>query len=198
MTLSERKKSLRKEKIALRRSISADKRALADRQICRRILQLPCMQQVPALVSFVSDGSEPDLSPVMQQCLDQGRPLCLPRFSDAARYEIVVAESLHFSVMKAGIPQPGPSAQVAPEALLRDSVWLVPGVAFDEHGGRLGRGKGVYDRLLASGAGFTIGVFYECQKTDSLPLEVHDRLLNLIVTEDAVYGPFAGEKDRKG
>ena len=63
---------------------------------------------------------------------------------------------------------------------------LIPGVAFDENCGRLGRGKGVYDRLLESSRGFRAGIFYQCQKTVDLPMEDHDCVLDLIVTEEQV------------
>ncbi len=192
MTPAEWKKSLRNEKKALRRSISADERYQADRKICETILSLPQVESFSSLVSFVSDGSEPDLTSVMQRFLKKDRLLCLPRFITPEQYGIVIADNLHLTAEKWGIPEPGPEAREASPEILRNALWLVPGVAFDEHGGRLGRGKGIYDRLLASsGAGFTIGVFYECQKCGFLPLEEHDRPLDMIVTEKAVYGPFS-------
>ena len=71
--------------------------------------------------------------------------------------------------------------------LFRSALWLIPGVAFDEQCGRLGRGKGIYDRFLARAGGTAVGIFYDCQKTAALPMESHDRPLALIVTESALY-----------
>lgn len=59
---------------------------------------------------------------------------------------------------------------------------VVPGVAFDRQGNRLGRGKGFYDRLLASTGATTVGVGYEFQMVDELPVEPHDVPLNMVIT----------------
>jgi 5-formyltetrahydrofolate cyclo-ligase len=59
---------------------------------------------------------------------------------------------------------------------------LVPGVAFDLHGRRLGRGKGFYDQLLATVRGTTIGAAFEQQVVREVPVEPHDVYLNCILT----------------
>ena len=59
---------------------------------------------------------------------------------------------------------------------------LVPGVAFDLHGRRLGRGKGFYDQLLAAVRGTTCGVAFEQQMVREVPVEPHDIHLNSILT----------------
>ncbi len=188
---SDWKKQLRKEKIAQRRSIGAEERFSADQKICETILAMPGIANFDTLAAFVTDGSEPDLRPVMTWALEQGKTLCLPRFLDHDHYEIVKVENLCFSAEKWGIPEPGPEAEIVPAEQLRNALWLVPGVAFDKHGGRLGRGKGIYDRILSLGTGLTIGVFYECQKTDRLPVEAHDQFMDLIVTEAGIYDDFS-------
>lgn len=62
-------------------------------------------------------------------------------------------------------------------------VIVVPGVAFDRKGHRLGRGKGFYDRLLASAKATKIGIGYEFQLVDELPSESHDIPMDIIITE---------------
>ena len=77
------------------------------------------------------------------------------------------------------------SERVTPE---QDWLWLVPGVAFDGFGTRLGRGGGFYDRLLAAGFGHIIGVFRQVQfHAGQLPCEAHDRKLDSAVTEIQTY-----------
>lgn len=63
---------------------------------------------------------------------------------------------------------------------------IVPGVAFDRHGNRMGRGKGYYDRLLSYGQLRTIGVGHDCQLLESIPCEHHDRPLDYIVTPTSI------------
>ncbi len=62
-------------------------------------------------------------------------------------------------------------------------VCLVPLLAFDEAGGRLGHGKGYYDRFLSGFSGLKVGLGFECQRAAALPLEPHDHKLDLMVTE---------------
>lgn len=62
-------------------------------------------------------------------------------------------------------------------------VIIVPGVAFDRNGNRLGRGKGFYDRLLCSARATKIGVGYEFQLVDALPAEEHDIKMDMVITE---------------
>jgi 5-formyltetrahydrofolate cyclo-ligase len=60
----------------------------------------------------------------------------------------------------------------------------------------LGRGKGVYDRLLSGGCGLSIGVFYECQKCESLPVEGHDLGLDMIATEAGLRDLSVKEREK--
>lgn len=62
-------------------------------------------------------------------------------------------------------------------------VIVIPGVAFDRSGRRLGRGKGFYDRLLANARAMKIGVGYEFQLVDELPSEPHDVPMDMVITE---------------
>lgn len=63
---------------------------------------------------------------------------------------------------------------------------IVPAVAFDRRGNRLGRGKGFYDRLLRSTKATTIGVGYDFQLTDELPVEAHDIPMDGVITQSTV------------
>jgi 5-formyltetrahydrofolate cyclo-ligase len=77
-----------------------------------------------------------------------------------------------------------PVESCAAVAKERISVCLVPLLAFDGLGGRLGHGKGFYDRFLQGFAGLKVGVAFECQLSlEPLPVESHDQRLDLVVTE---------------
>lgn len=66
-------------------------------------------------------------------------------------------------------------------------VMIIPGVAFDARGNRLGRGGGYYDRLLAAFDGFTAGVAFAFQLVPCVPTEPHDRSVQVVVTETNSY-----------
>ena len=182
------KRAVRREKIALRRAMSAELRSVADEAINWRLLEIVRTEKPSGLVAYVSDGTEPDLTPVLQYALRTGITLCLPRFEQDGSYSIVTVRSLDFPVSHWGIPEPSADAPAAPPELLAEALWLVPGVAFDPACRRLGRGKGVYDRLLARGAGKTIGIFYELQRCEELPHEPADQPVGRVVTESGVFG----------
>ena len=188
VSLHDRKRAIRREKIALRRAMSAELRPRSDAAINRRLLEIVRTEKPSGLVAYVSDGTEPDLAPVLQYALQAGIVLCLPRFEQDGSYSIVMVRSLDFPVSHWGIPEPSADAPAAPPELLAEALWLVPGVAFDSACRRLGRGKGVYDRLLARGTGKTIGIFYELQRCEELPHEPTDQPVGRVVTEAGVFG----------
>lgn len=79
----------------------------------------------------------------------------------------------------------------------KDAEALVPGVmfcpllGFSAKGGRLGYGAGFYDRWLAANRpALAVGLAWDCQLVDDLPLEAHDVPLDMIVTPTRIYGPF--------
>ena len=182
------KKAVRREKIALRRAMPAEIRSRADEAINRRLLEIVRTEKPSAVVAYVSDGTEPDLTPVLQHALRESITLCLPRFAQDGSYSIVTVRSLDFPASPWGIPEPSADAPAASPDVLAEALWLVPGVAFDRACRRLGRGKGVYDRLLAHGAGKTIGIFYELQRCEELPHEPTDQPVGRVVTEAGVFG----------
>ncbi len=167
--------------------MSAEARSTADHAIRKNLESLPELGEFNILVAYASDGTEPDLSGIMKRFLDAGRTVALPRFRSTTCYEIAkIAGWKDLSGKKWGIPEPGPEAQPCTPDELRNSLWLVPGVAFDGECRRLGRGGGIYDRLLSGGAGCVIGVFYECQNCGALPSDSHDVPLDLVVTETRI------------
>ena len=188
VSLHDLKKAVRREKIALRRAMPSEVRSAADGAINARLLDIVRTEKPSGLVAYVSDGTEPDLAPVMRYALQAGITLCLPRFEQSGAYSIVTVRSLDFPVSHWGIPEPSADAPAAPPELLAEALWLVPGVAFDPACRRLGRGKGVYDRLLARGTGKTIGIFYELQRCAELPCEPTDQPVGRVVTESGVFG----------
>lgn len=184
------KQAVRSEKLAQRRALTPAFRAGSGARICKRLSDLLSpFSGFDTIVGYLPDGTEPDLTPLLREFLAAGKRLCLPRFRSAECYDLAVTESLDDCVKRVfGIPEPPQSAESIPPKRLQNAVWLVPGVAFDASCARLGRGKGIYDRLLAEcGDTISIGIFYECQKCDPVPVSPDDRFLSAVVTEERVY-----------
>ena len=181
--ISALKKRIRRDCLYLRSSLSAHERAEADLLINHILVSHFDPASYSCVCAYVSDGTEVDVTPLMKRCLELGVPLALPRFKSRGEYEFVLSGDLSFVSGRYCIPEPPESAERAPESLLRDALFIVPGVAFDSERHRLGRGAGVYDRVLAGYGRCSAGVFYECQKCRALPVEEHDRSLDAVVTE---------------
>ena len=122
---------------------------------------------------------------------ERGHELALPRFAtrgaamEFARFTDPFEES-DLEIGPFGLLQP-----LAQAAGLIPQVLFVPLVGFTARGERLGQGGGHYDRWLAANPEtLAIGLAWDCQVADSLPIAPHDRTLSAVVTPSRLYGPF--------
>ena len=120
--------------------------------------------------------------------LEHGHRIALPRMGEQmefAEWTDPFGES-DLENGSFGTKQPGSDAQ-----LLVPDVLIVPLIGFTERGQRLGQGGGHYDRWLALHQGTpAIGLAWDCQKVDALPMEPHDQRLTAVATPTRFYGPF--------
>jgi len=109
--------------------------------------------------------------------------MALPRF-DSSRNSYIASRiqepETELRPGKFGIREPVEGCEEV--ALKRLDLILAPGLAFDLHGRRLGRGKGIYDRLLATASGTSCGVAFDEQIVGGIPVEEHDIHVNRILT----------------
>ena len=180
------KRSVRKLFSSRRNALKECERQEFDRVICENIRQLPSFKSTENIAAFIRFGAEVDLSPLFR-----GKRLFLPRFNTLSGvYEMVAVENLKRDLLpgKYGIPEPLPSLPAADEGFLASQVlFLVPAVACDRNGCRLGRGGGFYDRLLANVKTPPVAAVYSCQISESaLPGAEHDKPVAWIVTEREV------------
>jgi len=143
------------------------------------------------LLVYVSTVHEVDTHGLIRQLLAMGRQVCVPRFKTATQG--YAASELHdfdteLTTGKFGILEPKPEA-VRPAAFDQIGAVLVPGLAFDETGNRLGRGLGHFDRLLGPTSGVKIALAFDFQVLGEVPAEAHDTRMDFIVTETRVVNP---------
>jgi 5-formyltetrahydrofolate cyclo-ligase len=166
--------------------MTAGDRAAASTEACLRVLGLPAYAAARSLLFFSSLSDEPDTAPLVAQAWQDGKRVFFPRVRpDGAFLEIrAVTERGHLRPGAFGIPEPDP-ARCPEESPTKIDFALVPGLAFDRSGHRLGRGRGYYDRLLAElpPACFRAGFFFACQELPAVPREPHDQRLHAVVTE---------------
>jgi 5-formyltetrahydrofolate cyclo-ligase len=156
--------------------------------ICRLLAGMPVAPAVRWVTAYVAMAGEVDPRGVVSEFVGRGMQVLLPRHDAVTGgYEMVAVENWDQQVRpgRFGIGEPVPELPAVPFEVLKGPgvLWLVPGLAFDRHGNRLGRGGGFYDRLLADAAGVKIGLAFSCQIQEEVPALPHDVRLDWIVTE---------------
>jgi 5-formyltetrahydrofolate cyclo-ligase len=183
MTVREQKRALREIQRRRMAATTPDERAVASRRLRRRLESLEVWGSASRILAFASLDGEPDLDLLLRVALSVGKMVALPRFRPAAGiYEAAEVLDWERDLTRGefGIREPSVKAKAVP--LNQLDLVLVPGLAFDLFGARLGRGKGFYDRLLTDVSGHLCGVLFEWQLVGEVPLEPHDRLMNSILT----------------
>jgi 5-formyltetrahydrofolate cyclo-ligase len=189
-SIRHRKRCIRRSIRATRRALSEGERLASSRRVWERVVGLSSYQHARVVLGYMAIDHEVLTDGLMQQAMASGKQLVLPMvLGDRQDMALYVIEDLRRDLAPGyrGIlePQPRRARLVALEAL---ELALVPGVAFDLRGGRLGFGAGFYDRLLSRLPRDvpTVGLAFDFQVIPRLPFEPHDMLLEAIVTEHRV------------
>jgi 5-formyltetrahydrofolate cyclo-ligase len=177
------KTALRTKIAAELKQLNATERAAAAIKACALLEQQAVWRSAKAILFYAPLPDEPDLWRLLEDSLAAGKTVALPRFHpEQGTYVACLIKQVASDLQtgKFGIREPRESCPIIP--LNRLDFVLVPGVAFDLNGHRLGRGKGYYDRLLAMSIGSTCGVAFDQQIVSQVPSEPHDVRLSCILT----------------
>jgi 5-formyltetrahydrofolate cyclo-ligase len=181
--LREAKATLRERMRACIRAVTPEHWATASSAVAARILDLTEYRLARVVMLYHPTHRELCLRPVAEACLRTGRPVCLPRanwISGLLQPAVLGAWGEELSEPVRGIREPIPAAAAIAPARL--DLVVVPGVAFDIHGGRLGRGAGFYDRFLAGIRAYAVGVCLDEQVVEHVPMGDADTRLHAVVT----------------
>ncbi|MGR9086780.1 MAG: 5-formyltetrahydrofolate cyclo-ligase [Gammaproteobacteria bacterium] len=172
-------------------------RELCSQVICDRFLALDACRTAKAVMVYVSCRTEVATRPVINSLLVSGKCLVVPYCTRDSRGQnrLGLWRLTDFSELFQGtwgILEPPPSRWGEPGKEIpceQLDLIMVPGVAFDRHGGRLGNGAGYYDRLLASVRPDAVlcGVCFESQLLEEIVTEPHDIAMDCVLTEFAVH-----------
>lgn len=188
--LQERKKILREQAHAARRA-QDDKDALS-RAICAAVQALPEYQAAQTVMWYVDVRTEVRTRHDLPGALAGEKRIVVPWCKDGELelFELRSMEELETGAFKILEPasqlRDDPARRVTAEEL--DFI-MVPGVAFDRRGGRMGHGFGYYDKLLehARADAPLVALAFECQLFDEVPMQSHDVFMDCVVTESGVY-----------
>jgi 5-formyltetrahydrofolate cyclo-ligase len=182
--------AMQEAKLALREQVgerlnrmSAEERAAASAQARARLAAQPLWESAQSVLFFAPLPEELDVWPLLAVALGAGKKLALPRFERRAKaYTACQIENLETDVQVGHFGIREPSAQCSRLASGRVDLILVPGVAFDRQGHRLGRGRGYYDQLLTVIRGTRCGVAFAQQIVQEIPVEPHDARMDYLLT----------------
>lgn len=188
------KAALRASFLAARAALTEQGRRRADEAIARRVAALPEFAAADTVLTYLSFGPEVDTRAIIRQAWVAGKRVALPCCVPGTRaMEWYVVDTLNGLVRcRFGMeePEPDPARAVAPAAAGPHALALVPGLAFDRGGFRIGYGGGFYDRFLVEFAGVSAGLVRDAALLPSLPaLEEHDAPVDVVVTESRVIRP---------
>ena len=176
------KAELRKQWMEREAGFPEGYKAESNAGILRNLFNLREFQDAETVLFFYSIWSEPDTHEMIRHAFEIGKIVALPKtYPKGVMSARKIGGFEELSPTKFGIPEPAESAPViGPDEL--DFI-VVPAVAFDREGYRLGHGAGYYDRYLASTRAFTCGVAREKMLVPRVPREKHDIHVKCIVTE---------------
>ena len=164
----------------LRSEVAPAAARAAGLAVAEHVAALPGFERVPRIALYASLPDELPSGPLLEAC--RGKACLFPRCRPDGTLEFAPANAFEELVSgRYGVREPVAAAV----PLAREDWVIVPGVAFDAEGGRLGRGAGFYDRTFAAEGPSPrrIGVGFAFQGVAHVPMEPHDRRLDACVTE---------------
>lgn len=189
------------DKIALRRHFStlrsglpAQERSFAEAAIRDKLFALPVWKNAPLVCGYVSIGSEMHMDPIWKRAVSDGKAYALPVTVTGAQEGQMIFRRLsgyaphELTSARFGLSEPIEPCPALTERELAGALILVPGLAFDAQGYRIGYGGGYYDRFLTQMAKAnmpvtTIGLTFSVCHTAHLPRESHDIPVDYVIDE---------------
>lgn len=182
----------------IRQRTLAARDALTDRGprsllVLEHALQLPEFGAAGTVLIYVSARSEVRTRETIAELLADRKSIVVPWCRDDEHLDLFHLHSLQDLVPgRFGILEPRADLRADPHRVIaptRLDLLLLPGAAFDRRGGRIGYGRGYFDRLLAQTRpdALKAGLAFDCQLVDEVPMGPHDVRLDVVVTEVGVY-----------
>lgn len=178
------KKALRREFLSKRAAVSKAERDRISHALITKFMATEIYRRARIIMAYASTPEELQLNELFTACLAEGKTLAIPLIVSKGVMQAVEVPSLDaleegaFGIQTVKLPR----SFVEPAQI--DCV-IVPGLAFDVKGGRLGMGGGFYDRFLPQAVNAVkIALAYDFQLVDSLPLETHDAIIDVILTTE--------------
>lgn len=184
------RQQLRQRTLGCRDETAESTRRTWSRSITEKLWRVEDFVGAATVLIYVAFRSEVETMPLLWQCLEKGKRVAVP-LTDPESMELrpfaITAPENDLAPGLYGILEPVSERVVAVKPAEIDAV-ILPGSVFDLRGGRLGYGGGCYDRFLDHDAPLArrIGLAYELQVVDRVPVLPHDKPLHVLVTEKRI------------
>ena len=189
--MADRKRAIREQAHA-NRNAQPDKDRMSQ-LICERFTALPAYTAAKCVMFYIDVRSEVRTRQALPAALASGKKIVVPWCNDRGELELFHLKSTdELAVGMYRILEPNSDLRALPERQVQVEeldLIMVPGVAFDRRGARMGHGKGYYDKLLqhARPDAPLVALAFECQLFPEIPVAAHDVFMDLIITEKEVY-----------
>lgn len=182
---------IREAKQALRREVAAQKRAAApellhawSEQAAGRLEAHPLFRAARCIALYDALPGEVETRPLLLRWAEE-KQLLLPVVRGEVLQLLRFRGTHRMSQGAFGIWEPDESCEEV--SLAAADLLVIPGVAFDAAGNRMGRGRGFYDRLIKDADAPKIGLCFGFQMRDAIPTEPFDRPMDLVITEGGTF-----------
>ena len=189
----EAKQRLRREMLAIRRSLSAEEIKKGSEAIAAYFCAWPKYRAADTVLFFLSMADEPQTAALIEDAWRAGKKVAVPLMGEV--YGVMEAavldgwDGLVTGRLGLKMPDPAKTRRIAPDDI---GLVVVPGVAFDRTGRRLGMGAGYYDRFLPQASSACLmGLAWSAQIVPEVPAEEHDVRMDYLLTETG-FQPLSG------
>ena len=163
-----------------------------SRQICAAFMSLPEYVAARTVMFYVDVRSEVRTRHSLPDALASGKRIVVPYCVNQELELFLLEDMEELSIGMYKILEPRPELRSAPEKRVMPAeldLVMVPGVAFDRNGGRMGHGMGYYDKLLehARADAPLVALAFECQLFPEIPTQAHDIFMDKVITEKTIY-----------
>lgn len=180
------KRLLRERVLALRDALSETEMGRRSRLVTARLLELEAVRRAQTIFCYLSCKNEVETHQLVRDWLAAGKRIQVPAYdAQQRRYQPSPVDDFDRDLLagKLGILEPRKRMAIAGPS----DIAIVPGVAFDARGHRLGYGKGFYDDMLKHFQGPKIALAFDCQMLPEVPQGEGDVAMDAVVAESAVY-----------
>ena len=188
--LKEKKAEIRQDAIARRDALTEEERVQKSNSIMACLFEFANFLESKTVIFYMNSGSEVLTEAMIAKAWEYEKTVCLP-WVDKKREQILPLkiDNLDKDVAPGylGIREPiSQQCKVFPVQYI--DLAIVPGIAFDERGGRIGHGTGFYDKFIPALDVTTrkVALAFECQIVAQIPMEPHDRYIDIIITEERI------------